>query len=105
MRIVSFLPSATEMACALGLGDSPVVVRNVLPLETMTQGEIDRAVAERIRNGESLYQIDEQLLRELAPDLILTQNLCQVCAPSGSEVSQLLKALPHTPQLLWLTPQ
>ena len=122
MRIVSFLPSATEMAYALGLGDSivgithecdyppevkskPVVVRNVLPIETMTQGEIDRAVAERIHSGESLYQIDEQLLRELAPDLILTQDLCQVCAPSGNEVSQVLKALPNTPQILWLTPQ
>src|SRR5689334_7573391 len=122
MRIVSFLPSATEMACALGLGDSlvgithecdypsevkskPIVVRNVLPIERMTQSEIDRAVAERIRSGESLYQIDEQLLRELAPDLILTQNLCQVCAPSGNEVSQVLKALPKAPQILWLTPQ
>src|SRR5215211_176507 len=121
-RIVSFLPSATEMACALGLADSivgithecdyppeikskPVVVRAVLPLERMTQSEIDRAVAERIRNGQSLYQIDEQLLRELAPDLILTQNLCQVCAPSGNEVSQVIKALPKTPQILWLTPQ
>jgi len=110
------------MACALGLADSlvgithecdyppevkskPVVVRNVLPIETMSQSEIDRAVAERIRSGESLYQIDEQLLRELAPDLILTQNLCQVCAPSGNEVSQVLKALPKAPQILWLTPQ
>jgi iron complex transport system substrate-binding protein len=121
-RIVSFLPSATEMACALGLADSivgithecdyppeirskPVVVRNVLPLETMSQSEIDRAVAERIREGQSLYQIDESLLRELAPDLILTQNLCQVCAPSGNEVSQVLKALPRAPEILWLTPQ
>src|SRR6185436_6695005 len=121
-RIVSFLPSATEMACALGLADSivgithecdyppeikskPVVVRAVLPLERMTQSEIDRAVAERMRNGQSLYAIDEQLLRELAPDLILTQNLCQVCAPSGNEVSQVIKALPKTPQILWLTPQ
>lgn len=108
-RIVSFLPSATEMACALGLADSivgithecdyppeiktkPVVVRNVLPLETMSQSEIDRAVAERIHQGQSLYQIDEQLLRDLAPDLILTQNLCQVCAPSGNEVSQVIKS-------------
>ena len=110
------------MACALGLADSivgithecdyppeikskPVVVRNVLPLEKMSQSEIDRAVAERIRDGQSLYQIDEQLLRELAPDLILTQNLCQVCAPSGNEVSQVIKALPKAPQILWLTPQ
>src|ERR1041384_4757030 len=110
------------MACALGLADSlvgithecdyppevkskPVVVRAVLPLERMSQSEIDRAVAERIRNGQSLYEIDEQLLRDLAPDLILTQNLCQVCAPSGNEVSQVLKALPKAPQILWLTPQ
>jgi iron complex transport system substrate-binding protein len=121
-RIVSFLPSATEMACALGLADSivgithecdyppevksrPVVVRNALPIEKMSQSEIDRAVAERMRAGQSLYQIDEQLLRELAPDLILTQDLCQVCAPSGNEVSQVIKALPKTPQILWLTPQ
>jgi iron complex transport system substrate-binding protein len=120
-RIVSFLPSATEIACALGLSESllgithecdyppevrskPVVVRAVLPLERMSQSEIDRAVAERMRAGLSLYQIDEPLLRELAPDLILTQDLCQVCAPSGNEVSQLLKSLPKTPQILWMTP-
>lgn len=122
MRIVSFLPSATEIACALGLADSivgithecdypseikskPVVVRNVLPLEKMSQSEIDRAVADRMREGKSLYEIDEQLLRSLAPDLILTQNLCQVCAPSGNEVSQVIKALSKAPQILWLTPQ
>ena len=110
------------MACALGLADSiagithecdyppeikskPVVVRAVLPLEKMSQSEIDRAVADRIREGQSLYEIDEQLLRKLAPDLILTQNLCQVCAPSGNEVSQVIKALPKAPQVLWLTPQ
>lgn len=120
--IVSFLPSATEITCELGLFDSllgithecdyppevktkPVVVRNVLPIEQMDQGEIDRAVAERMRAGLSLYQIDEQLLRELAPDLILTQDLCQVCAPSGNEVSQVLKSLPKTPQILWMTPR
>src|SRR5256885_17089256 len=61
--------------------------------------------SERVRQGLSLYQIDEKLLRRLAPDLILTQNLCQVCAPSGNEVSQVLKALPHAPQILWLSPQ
>jgi len=122
MNIVSFLPSATEIACALGLSDSllgithecdyppevrtkPVVVRNVLPIEQMSQSEIDRAVSERMRAGLSLYQIDESLLRELAPDLILTQDLCQVCAPSGNEVSQVLKSLPKTPQILWMTPR
>jgi len=121
-RIVSFLPSATEMACALGLGDQlvgithecdyppevrgkTVVVRNALPIETMSQTEIDVAVAERMREGLSLYQVDEELLRELAPDLILTQNLCQVCAPSGNEVAQVLKVLAKQPEILWLTPR
>ena len=121
-RIVSFLPSATEMVCTLGLGDclvgvthecdyppevksKTVVVRNVLPIETMSQTEIDRAVAERLRDGQSLYQIDEKLLALLAPDLILTQNLCQVCAPSGNEVSEVLKILPKAPEILWMTPQ
>jgi iron complex transport system substrate-binding protein len=121
-RIVSFLPSATEMACALGLGDrllgithecdyppeiagKPIVVRNVLPIESMSQSEIDSAVTQRLRDGLSLYRVDETLMREIAPDLILTQDLCQVCAPSGNEVSQLLKALPSSPQILWLTPK
>ena len=120
-KIVSFLPSATEMACALGLFDQlvgithecdyppaiknkPVVVRSVLPIERMSQSEIDAAVAARMREGRSLYQVDEKLLQELAPDLILTQDLCQVCAPSGNEVSQALELLASKPQILWLTP-
>jgi iron complex transport system substrate-binding protein len=121
-RIVSFLPSATEMACALGLGDQlvgithecdyppeikgkPIVVRNVLPIETMSQPEIDTAVTQRMRDGLSLYQVDEKLLKELAPDIIMTQDLCQVCAPSGNEVTQALNLLPKKPQILWLTPK
>lgn len=110
------------MACALGLGDQlvgithecdyplevkgkPVVVRSVLPVEKMSQPEIDAAVTQRMRDGLSLYQVDEELLRDLAPDIILTQNLCQVCAPSGNEVTQALELLPKKPQILWLTPK
>ena len=121
-RIVSFLPSATEMICALGLGDQllgvthecdyppeiegkPIVVRNVLPVESMSQSEIDTAVTQRLRNGLSLYRVDEMLMQQIAPDLILTQDLCQVCAPSGNEVSQLLEVLPSKPRVLWLTPK
>ena len=121
-RIVSFLPSATEMVYALGLGDQlvgvthecdyppeaaakPIAVRNVLPIERMTQSEIDAAVTQRMRDGLSLYQVDEELLRELAPDLILTQNLCQVCAPSGNEITRVLELLPRKPEILWLTPK
>lgn len=121
-RIVSFLPSATEMVCVLGLADKlvgithecdyppavkgkPVVIRSAVPVEQMTQAGIDKAVAERLRKGLNVYQVDENLLRELAPDLILTQDLCQVCAPSGNEVTQTLNALREKPQILWLTPR
>ncbi len=121
-RIVSLLPSATEMIYGLGLQDRlvgvthecdfpsaakglPVLVRPVLPLETMTQGEIDIAVAARLREGKSLYEIDERLLAELAPDLIVTQDLCQVCAPSGNELTQALAALPQKPDVIWMTPR
>src|SRR5262249_28194262 len=121
-RIVSFLPSATEMVCALGLCDELVgvthecdypaevlnktrIISAILPLEEMTEGEIDKAVAERLRNGQSLYAVDENLLRNLQPDIIITQDLCQVCAPSGNELSQALKVLPTQPKILWMTPQ
>src|SRR5437762_10143368 len=94
-RIVSFLPAASEMVFALGLGENlvgvshecdfpqeakskPIVVKPALAFVKMTLREIDVAVAERIRRGQSLYQVNENLLRELQPDLILTQNLCQV---------------------------
>ena len=121
LRIVSFLPAATEMAYALGLGgqvvgvthecdypaearQKPVVVRPALPLEKMSLREIDVAVSERMKSGGSLYQVDETLLRELKPTLILTQNLCQVCAPSGNELTVALKSLSPKPEVLWLTP-
>ena len=82
----------------------PVVVRSALPIEQMSQDEIDRAVAERMRAGHSLYEVDEELLQRLAPDIILTQDLCQVCAPSGTEITQALSLLSKKPQILWLTP-
>ena len=121
-RIISLLPSATEMVYALGLGDrlvgvthecdyppevraKPVVVRNALPIDTMSQCEIDAAVSERLRQGLSLYEIDAALVEELAPDLIITQSLCDVCAPSGNEMARLLSSLTKKPELLWMTPR
>jgi iron complex transport system substrate-binding protein len=119
---VSFLPAGTEIAYAVGAGELlvgrshecdyppevttlPVVSRPALSLDGLSQEAIDRAVAERLKSGESLYQVDEVLLRELAPDLILTQDLCQVCAPSGNELTRAVKELPTEPEVLWLTPQ
>jgi iron complex transport system substrate-binding protein len=121
-RIVSFLPAGTEIVHALGAGSEllgrshecdypaevtalPVVSRPALRLDGMRPGEVDRAVAERLRSGESLYEVDEVLLRELSPEVILTQDLCQVCAPSGNELSRALRELPGKPQVLRLTPQ
>src|SRR5580692_6100549 len=121
LRLISFLPAATEMVYALGLGDQltgvshecdfppaakkkPVVVKAALPLETMTLREIDVTVAQRIGSGQSLYEVDERLLAELAPTHILTQELCHVCAPSGNEITRALAALPRKPEVLWFTP-
>jgi len=120
-RIVSFLPAATEMVYALGLGDQlvgvthecdfppqarekPVVVRPSMALESMSLSEIDVAVAERIGSGGSLYQVDELLLCALQPDILLTQDLCQVCATSGNDLSNALKLLQPAPQILWMSP-
>jgi iron complex transport system substrate-binding protein len=120
--IVSLLPAATEIVYALGAGvelvgrshesdhracvrDRPVVSRPALALDGLTQGEIDRAVSERIRTGESLYLVDEDLLHALAPDVILTQDLCQVCAPSGNELVRALRSLPRQPEVVYLTPR
>jgi iron complex transport system substrate-binding protein len=121
VRIVSFLPAGTEIACALGARDDlvgrshecdfpasvsslPILSRPALHLDGLTPGEVDRAVAERLHRGESLYEIDERLLAELSPDVVLTQDLCQVCAPSGNELSRALRELPHRPEVGWLTP-
>lgn len=121
LRLVSLLPSATEMACALGLADrllgithccdyppeirtKPRVVHGRIPVDELSLAKIDRAVSAALGRGESLYQVDEQLLRELAPTHILTQDLCQVCAPAGNEVTRALKALSQQPQVLWMSP-
>jgi len=62
-------------------------------------------VSEQLRSGESLYQVDERLLATLEPDVVLTQDLCQVCAPSGNELTRALRELPSSPEVLWLTPR
>ena len=119
MRIVSFLPSATELAFSLGLGDDvvgvshecdypaeartrPVVVHCAIPLDDMSPAEIDTAVSTQLRVGGSIYTVDTELLRALDPDLILAQDLCEVCAPSGNETERALAALTRKPAVLTL---
>lgn len=120
--IVSLLPAATEIVYALGAGDElvgrshecdypasvrdlPVVSRPALALDGLSHDQVDKAVAERMRSGESLYLVDEEMLHALAPDVILTQDLCQVCAPSGNELVRALRSLPRQPEVLYLTPR
>jgi iron complex transport system substrate-binding protein len=121
-RIVSFLPAGTEMVHALGAGsqlvgrshecdypesvvDLPVVSRPALDLDDASPEAIDRAVAERMDSGDTLYRIDEVLLRDLRPDVILTQNLCRVCAPSGDELTRAVRKFDLLPEILFLTPR
>jgi len=121
MKIVSFLPSATEIVYALGLEDQlvgvthecdyptgardkPVAVRSALDMATLGQEAIDLHVREALHAGKSLYAVDEAFMKSAEPDLILTQDLCQVCAPSGNEITTLLKSLHKKPEILWLTP-
>ncbi len=98
MRIVSLLPSSTEIVYALGLADElvgvtyecdypdaakdkPIVVRPSFNHQGLSPQQIDQVVTRTFKSGKSLYVVDETKLRELDPDLILTQDLCQVCAP------------------------
>jgi iron complex transport system substrate-binding protein len=121
-RIVSFLPAGTEMVHALGAGNElvgrshecdyptsvislPVVSRPALDLDGASPDAIDAAVAKQLVSGDTLYTIDEVLLRDLRPDVILTQNLCRVCAPSGDELTRAVRKFSVQPEVLFLTPR
>src|SRR5579859_5336935 len=120
MRIVSLVPSATEMLFALGLGDDlvavthecdyppaaaelPKVTRDLLP-PGLTSAEIDAAVKERTLHGESIYELDVDLLDSLRPDLIVTQALCAVCAVSYDDVRAIAEELESRPLVISLDP-
>jgi len=121
MRVVSLLPSATEILFALGLDreivgvshecDFPararakrVVIHSRLPHDA-PPAEIDRLVREYVSRGESLYSVDAEALAELAPDLIITQDLCQVCAASPDDLAGTLARFSNLPEVLSLNPQ
>jgi iron complex transport system substrate-binding protein len=111
VKIVSLLPSATELVYALGLGDDvsgvtfecdypaeartrPVVSDTALATDRpMSSAEIDAAVKERMEHHQPLYVLDKELIREIQPDLILTQDLCRVCAVPSGQVEEALDEL------------
>jgi iron complex transport system substrate-binding protein len=120
MRIVSLVPSATEMLFALGVGDEvtavthecdhpaqarelPRVTRDVIG-PGLPPDEIDRAVRELTEQGRSIYELDEGALQRLQPDLIVTQALCAVCAVSYDDVRAVAERLDSRPQVLALDP-
>jgi iron complex transport system substrate-binding protein len=83
----------------------PVVSRPSLDLDGASPEAIDLAVAQQMESGDTLYRIDEVLLRDLRPDVILTQNLCRVCAPSGDELTRAVRKFDLQPEVLFLTPR
>ena len=120
MRICSLLPSATEILYALGVGDSisgvtfecdyPAEARNKpIVLNTFIHGDltpqqIDQAVRNQVAAGGSLYFVDLPSLQQTPPDVIVTQDLCHVCAISESDVAKAISELPSRPQVISLTP-
>lgn len=121
MRIVSLLPSTTEIAFALGLGDQvvavthecdyppearqrPVITASALDHHAATSAEIDAAVRGQLRDGISIYRLDTALLEALQPDLVLTQALCDVCAVSFGVVERAVAGVRTPPKILSLEP-
>jgi len=121
-RIISLLPSATEILFALGLGaevravthecdypaealTKPHITRSLLAPD-LSSGAIDAAVREQlVADAHSLYTIDRDLLAEIAPTLIVTQRLCEVCAVAYDEVLEAVRSLPQRPQIINLEPE
>ena len=122
MKIVSLLPSATEIAFALGLGDQlagrsfeceyppaaravPVVSGTALPTaDPLTARELDTEVSARVAAGESIYTLDNARIRAIDPDLILAQDLCRVCAVPSGAVEEALSVIGCHAEVLSLDP-
>jgi iron complex transport system substrate-binding protein len=120
LRIASLVPSATELLFELGLGDRIVAVthecdwppdaarlphltRSVVP-GGLSAGDIDRTVRETVAAGRPLYELDRDQLAALAPDLIVTQAVCEVCAVSYDDVVAVASTLPSRPRVISLDP-
>jgi len=121
MRICSLLPSATEVIAALGLRDElvgishecdyppsvrnvPIMVEPMIPSDGLASDGIDRQVRELVASGQRLYRLKDHLMREARPDLVLSQDLCHVCAVTPDQLHDALRSMPHQPTVLTLNP-
>jgi iron complex transport system substrate-binding protein len=121
MRICSLLPSATEVIAALGLRDElvgvshecdyppsvrnvPIMVEPMIPSHGLASDDIDRQVRQLVASGQRLYRLKDHLLREARPDLVLSQNLCHVCAVTPDQLHDALRSMTHQPTVLTLNP-
>jgi iron complex transport system substrate-binding protein len=122
LRIYSFIPSATEIVYALGLGDKlcgvtqecdypseargkPVAIRSLIGTSSLGQDEIDHQVVDTMAHGHGLYSIDTALLRENKPDVVITQELCDVCSVSLRDVLSTISDLCESCQVVSLKPR
>ncbi|NOS83398.1 MAG: cobalamin-binding protein [Nitrospira sp.] len=121
MRICSLLPSATEVIAALGLRDDlvgishecdypasvknvPIMVEPMIPPHGLASAEIDRQVGQLVASGQRLYRLNDRLLRQAQPDLILSQDLCHVCAVTPDQLHDALSSMEQQPTILTLNP-
>ncbi|MDE1873023.1 MAG: cobalamin-binding protein [Thaumarchaeota archaeon] len=121
-RIVSFLPSATEILYELGVGDQvfavthecnypseaktkPKVIHSVFDPEKMTSQEIDKKVVDLMKAGKDIYVLDEQVLKNANPNLIVAQGICEVCSPFTKEINKAVAILGVKPEVLILDPR
>lgn len=121
MRIVSLVPSATEILFRLGAGDDvvgvtyacdyppeartrPIVVYPRVNTSELQSREIDRVISELYAKGEPLYVVDRRLLSKLRPELVVAQGLCDVCAVTPGSVDEAIKSLSPIPKILTLHP-
>lgn len=122
MKLVSFLPSATEILYELGVGDDvlavthecnypaeakskPRVIHSSFDPQKMSSQEIDKKVIELVSSGQDIYILDEQVLKKANPDLIVAQGICEVCSPYTREIDKAVTLLGGRPQVLVLDPK
>ena len=120
-KIVSFLPSATEILYEIGAGPQivgvtheckypedaklkPRVINSVFDASVMSSKDIDQKIVELYSNGKDIYIVNDQILRDLKPDLIVAQGICEVCSPFKSEIKRAISILGYSPETIILDP-